>query len=84
MSTVARKAEVTTENAVVASATNIKPAKEKNAIKICKVLWHNPNSLNFAFEYDKKPVQITLRKPMKYCSATVKVEFKNGQYKIIN
>ena len=57
--------------------------KTKSIIKNCKVLYWNKDSKNFAFQYENKEIQIVLSEPLKTCSATVKVEYTDGKYKLL-
>lgn len=57
--------------------------KLKPIIKNCKVLYWNKDSKNFAFLYDNKEIQIVLSEPLKMCGATVKVEYTDGKYKLL-
>ena len=57
--------------------------KPKSIIKNCKVLYWNKDSKNFAFQYGNKKVQIVLSDPLKMCGATVKVEYTDGKYKLL-
>lgn len=57
--------------------------KTKSTIKKCEVLYWNKNSKNFAFQYGDKKVQIVLPEPLKACGATVKVEYTDGKYKLL-
>ena len=57
--------------------------KPKSIIKNCKVLYWNKDSKNFAFQYDNKEIQIVLSEPLKKCGATVKVEYTDCKYKLL-
>lgn len=57
--------------------------KQKLIIKNCKVLYWNKDSKNFAFQYGNKKIQIVLSEPLKTCGATVKVEYTDGKYKLL-
>lgn len=61
-----------------------KPVKKsKSIIKNCKVLYWNKDSKNFAFQYGNKEIQIVLSESLKTCGATVKVEYTDGKYKLL-
>ena len=61
-----------------------KPVKKsKSIIKNCKVLYWNKDSKNFAFQYGNKKIQIVLSEPLKTCGSTVKVEYTDGKYKLL-
>lgn len=57
--------------------------KSKTNIKNCKVLYWNKNSRNFAFQYGNRKIQIVLSEPLKTCSTTVKIEYTDGKYKLL-
>lgn len=57
--------------------------KPKSIIKNCKVLYLNKDSKNFAFQYGNKKIQIVLSEPLKTCGTTVKVEYTDGKYKLL-
>ena len=57
--------------------------KPKSIVKDCKVLYWNKDSRNIAFQYEDKKIQIVLSEPLKTCGATVKIEYADGKYKLL-
>lgn len=57
--------------------------KQKSIIRDCKVLYWNKDSRNIAFQYEDKKIQIVLSEPLKVCGSTVKVEFTDDKYKLL-
>lgn len=84
---VSNSVESVTDNVCAKKTSVTDPSKtvkkNKSNIKECKVLYWNKYSTNFAFEYNNKPIQITLSSPLKNCGKTVKIGFENGSYELI-